>query len=60
MGADAQEEEVEHMMHAGLQALNWGLQRLGIVLLVIYVALVAVAVFVTVLVAIQAAAAFGQ
>jgi hypothetical protein len=48
------------MMHAGLHALNWGLQTLGIVLVVIYVALVAVTVFVTVLVAIQAAAAFGQ
>jgi hypothetical protein len=39
------------MMHAGLHALNWGLQTLGIVLVVIYVALVAVTVFVTVLVA---------
>jgi hypothetical protein len=48
------------MNHAGLHALNWGLQGLGIVLAVIFVALLAVAVFVTVFVAIQAAAAFGQ
>jgi hypothetical protein len=48
------------MKHAGLHALNSRLQGLGIVLAVIFVALLAVAVFVTVLVAIQAAAAFGQ
>jgi hypothetical protein len=44
-------------MHAGLHALDWGLRRPGIV---VYVALLAVAVFVTVLVVIQVAAAFGQ
>jgi hypothetical protein len=48
------------MKHAGLHALNWGLQRLAIVLAVTFVVLLAVAVFVTVLVAIQAVAAFGQ
>ena len=48
------------MKNAGLHALNWGLQGLGIVLAVLFVALLAVAVFVTVLVAIQAAATFGQ
>jgi hypothetical protein len=58
-GDDAH-EEVEDMKNAGLHALNWGLQGLGIVLAVFFVALLAVAVFVTVLVAIQAAAAFGQ
>jgi hypothetical protein len=54
------QEEVENMKHAGLHALNWGLQKLAIVLAVTFVALLAVAVFVTVLVAIQAVATFGQ
>jgi hypothetical protein len=49
------------MMHTGLHALSWGLQRVGIVLAVtVLAALVAFALFVTALVAIEAAAAFGQ
>jgi hypothetical protein len=48
------------MTHARQHALEWGLQRLGLALAVILVALLAVATFVTVLVAIQAASAFGQ
>lgn len=49
------------MMQATLHAFNWGLQRLGVALLVmVFAALLTVTVFVTVLVAIQAAAAFGQ
>ena len=48
------------MKHAGLHALNWGLQGLAIVFTVIFLALLAFAAFVTVLVAIQAAATFGQ
>jgi hypothetical protein len=49
------------MMHTGLHALSWGLQRLGMVLAVtLFAALIAIAIFVTVLVGIQAAAAFGQ
>jgi hypothetical protein len=60
MGIDAQ-EEVRQMMHSGLHALNWGLTRLGFALAVMLLASVLViAVFVTVLVGIQAATEFGQ
>ena len=60
MGVDAQ-EEVRHMLHTGLSALNWGLPRLGVALAVILLAaLVVAALFVTVLVGIQAATEFGQ
>ena len=49
------------MMHTGLHALNWGLQRLGVVLAVtLLAAVLVIAVFVTVLVGIQAATEFGQ
>jgi hypothetical protein len=49
------------MMQATLRAFSWGLQRLGLVLAVtLFAALLTVTIFVTVLVAIQAAAAFGQ
>ena len=49
------------MMQTGLHALNWGLQRLGVALAVMLLAAVLViAVFVTVLVGIQAATEFGQ
>ena len=49
------------MMQATLHAFSWGLQRLGVVLAVAaFAALLTITVFVTVLVAIQAAAAFGQ
>ena len=49
------------MMQATLHAFGWGLQRLGIVLAVtLFAALLTITIFVTVLVAIQAAAAFGQ
>jgi hypothetical protein len=48
-------------MRTGLHALNWGLQRVGIALAVtVFAALIAIAIFVTVIVGIQAAAAFGQ
>jgi hypothetical protein len=49
------------MMQATLHAFGWGLQRLGFVLAVtVFAALLTITIFVTVLVAIQAAAAFGQ
>jgi hypothetical protein len=49
------------MMQTTLHAFSWGLQRLGIVLAVtLFAALLTITIFVTVLVAIQAAAAFGQ
>jgi hypothetical protein len=49
------------MMRTGLHALSWGLERLGIALAVtFFAALLAIAIFVTVIVAIQAATAFGQ
>ena len=49
------------MVHTGLSALNWGLQRLGVVLAVmVLAAILVVALFVTVLVGIQAATEFGQ
>jgi len=49
------------MMHSGLHALSWGLQRLGFALAVMLLAAVLViAVVVTVLVGIQAATEFGQ
>ncbi len=49
------------MMQDTLHAVSWGLQRLGFVLAVTaFAAFLAAALFVTVLVAIQAAAAFGQ
>jgi hypothetical protein len=49
------------MMHTGLHALNWGLQRLGFALAVtLLAAVLAIAIFVTVLVGIQAATEFGQ
>jgi hypothetical protein len=49
------------MMQATLHAFSWGLQRLGFVLAItVFAALLTVMIFVTVLVAIQAAAAFGQ
>jgi hypothetical protein len=49
------------MMQATLHAFSWGLQRLGLVLAItVFAALLTVTIFVTVLVAIQAAAAFGQ
>jgi hypothetical protein len=48
-------------MHTGLHALNWGLQRLGFALgVMLLAAVLVIAVFVTVLVGIQAAAEFGQ
>jgi hypothetical protein len=48
-------------MQATLHAFGWALQRLGFVLAVTaFAALLTIAIFVTVLVAIQAAAAFGQ
>lgn len=49
------------MMQATLHAFGWGLQRLGFVLVVtVFAGLLTITIFVTVLVAIQAAAAFGQ
>jgi hypothetical protein len=49
------------MMRTGLHALTGGLQSLGVMLAVaLLAALFAIAIFVTVIVAIQAAAAFGQ
>jgi hypothetical protein len=49
------------MMQATLHAFGWGLQRLGIVLAVtLFAALLAITVFVTVLVSIEAIGAFGQ
>jgi hypothetical protein len=49
------------MIQATLHAFGWGLQRLGFVLAVTaFAALLTITVFVTVLVAIQAFAAFGQ
>jgi hypothetical protein len=49
------------MMQNGLHALNWGLQRLGLALAVVFLAaILAIAIFVTVLVGIQAATEFGQ
>jgi hypothetical protein len=49
------------MMHTGLHALNWGLQRLGVALAVMLLAaILVIALFVTVLVGIQAATEFGQ
>jgi hypothetical protein len=49
------------MMQATLHAFGWGLQRLGIVLAVtFFAALLAITVFVTVLVSINAIGAFGQ
>jgi hypothetical protein len=48
-------------MHTGLHALNWGLQRLGFALgVMLLAAVLVIAVFVTVLVGIQAATEFGQ
>jgi hypothetical protein len=49
------------MMQATLHAFSWGLQRLGFVLAItVFAALLTITVFVTVLVAIEAVAAFGQ
>jgi hypothetical protein len=49
------------MMQATLHAFGWGLQRLGLVLAVtLFAALLAITIFVTVLISIQALAAFGQ
>ena len=49
------------MMHTGLHAISWGLQRLGLGLaLITFAALLSAAIFVTVIVGIQAATAFGQ
>ena len=49
------------MIQATLHAFGWGLQRLGFVLAItVFAALITITVVVTVLVAIQAAAAFGQ
>jgi hypothetical protein len=49
------------MVLSGLHALGWGLQRLGFVLAVTFLAaLLAIAIIVTVLVGIQAATEFGQ
>jgi hypothetical protein len=49
------------MMQSTFHAFSSGLQRLGFVLAVtVFAALLTIAVFVTVLVAIQAVAAFGQ
>jgi len=48
-------------MQNGLHALGWGLQRLGIALgILVFVPLFAYAILVAVIVAGQAAAAFGQ
>jgi hypothetical protein len=48
-------------MHTGLHALNWRLQRLGFALgVMLLAAVLVIAVFVTVLVGIQAATEFGQ
>jgi hypothetical protein len=55
------QEEVRHMVLSGLHALGWGLQRLGFVLAVTFLAaILAIAIIVTVLVGIQAATEFGQ
>ena len=49
------------MMQTTLHAFGWGFQRLGFVLAVtLFAALLTIAIFVTVLVGIQAVAAFGQ
>ena len=49
------------MIQGTLHAFGWGLQRLGFVLAItVFAALITITVVVTVLVAIQAAAAFGQ
>jgi hypothetical protein len=49
------------MMHTGLHAIGWGLQRLGFALaLILFVPLFAYAIVVAVVVVSQAATAFGQ
>ena len=49
------------MMQSGIHALGWGLQRLGLVVAVtLFAALLVIAIFVTVLVGLQAASTFGQ
>jgi uncharacterized membrane protein len=56
----APQKEVKDMVHTGLHALSWGLQRLGIVIAVTVIAvLLAYVTLVVVLVASQAAGAFG-
>jgi hypothetical protein len=60
-GGLAPQKEVKDMVHTGLHGLSWGLQRLGIVTAVtVFAVLLAYVALVVVLVAIQAAAAFGQ
>jgi hypothetical protein len=51
----------DNMMQATLHALGWGATRLGVALaLMVFAGLLTITIFVTVLVAIQAAAAFAQ
>jgi hypothetical protein len=57
----APQKEVNDMVHTGLNALSWGLQRLGIVIAVtVGAVLLGYVALVVVLVGIQAGAAFGQ
>ena len=59
-GLDAKRRS-DNMMQATLHALGWGATRLGVaVALMVFAALLTLTIFVTVLVAIQAAAAFAQ